>query len=143
MRLRRFYYIGSLFFVFVLPMFVQGYFVWPEINGGQLFIFVVSVTIMGALWDVWATRHGKKDTTWLWQFHRGNTLGITFLDLPIEEFIFYTASSTYVVFLWEGMTYATNTGSVALLFVLSSVSIWSMLGILIPYILRSKRDRVI
>jgi lycopene cyclase domain-containing protein len=143
MHIKRFYYLGSLFFVFLLPMLVEGYFIWPQLDVQQLSIFVVSVTILGGIWDVWATRHGKKDTTWLWQFHKENTLGIMFFDLPIEELLFYTVSSTYVVFLWEGIKYGQESGSLLMLFVLSSVGIWSLLGILIPYVLRAKKDKVL
>ena len=95
----KFYYLLSLIFVFVIPMIVAGLFVWQSIVWQHFLIFVVLITILGAIWDIWATRHGKKDTVWLWQFNIKDTLGIKVFDLPIEEYLFYISTSLYVIFI--------------------------------------------
>ncbi|MEK7194067.1 MAG: hypothetical protein AAB660_00055 [Patescibacteria group bacterium] len=58
----RFYYLLSLVLVFVVPTIVAGIFVWQSIPITNFLVFVVLITILGAVWDIWATRHGKKDT---------------------------------------------------------------------------------
>ncbi len=100
MKLSRFYYLYSLLFVFTIPVLIQGYFIWPLIDKMNLFTFMIGITIIGSLWDIWACRHGKRDPIWLWQFNKKDTLGITLFDLPIEEYLFYICSSAYIIFTW-------------------------------------------
>ncbi len=142
MKLRNFYYLFSLCFVFVIPALVQAYFVWSRVSLANLVVFVVIMTIMGGLWDIWATRHGKRDKVWLWTFNRKDTLGITFFDLPIEEYLFYVASSVSIVFLWEGLRFAQETGSAFMYVLVSSVGVWCLLFILISYIFLNKKDKI-
>lgn len=101
--MRRYYYLLTLTFVFVIPTIVAAFLMRDVISLQALIPFIVLVTVIGSIWDVWATRHGKKDRVWLWQFHRSQTLGKRFLGLPIEEYLFYTASSVYIIYMWEGI----------------------------------------
>ena len=95
--------------------------------------------MLGSLWDIWATRHGKKDKLWLWQFHDQNTLGLKFFDLPIEEYLFYPASSLYVIFMWEGVKFGYETGSVFYLILLSTLAIWTLLAVILSFSLTRKQ----
>ena len=139
---KRFYYAISLFFVFVLPSIVVGLFVLPSISMGNLLIFVISITVLGSAWDIWAARHGKRDSVWLWQFNFRETIGVKVLDLPIEEYLFYVCSSVYVVFLWEGIKFGQAAQSIFIFWLLSFAGVWSVLAIAVPYLLRSRRDRL-
>jgi len=95
----KFYYLISLLFVFVIPASAAAHFVIDRIPMINLLTFVAGITILGSIWDIWATRHGKKDPIWLWQFNFKDTLGVKLFGLPIEEYIFYIASSLYIVFI--------------------------------------------
>lgn len=140
--MRKYYYILSLLFVFVIPTFMAAYFVLERIPLEQLSIFVISITLLGSIWDVWATRHGKRDSVWIWTFNHRDTVGVRFLDIPIEEYLFYTASSVYIVFLWEIIKFTIEENNPALYPVLPFLALWSITFIAVPYFAREKRDRV-
>lgn len=109
----------------------------------ELIPFIVLVTIIGSIWDVWATRHGKRDRVWLWQFHRSQTLGVRFLGLPIEEYLFYVASSVYIIYMWEGIKLMVAGGDMHVYFVIFGLAAWTLLSILFPYFFGKKGDRFI
>ena len=140
--MKRYYYIISLLFVFVLPMLVEAYFVADKIFTWDLVAFVTGITILGSIWDIWATRHGKRDPIWLWQFNFRDTIGIKLFDLPIEEYLFYIASSLYIVFTWEGIKYASSTGNPFAYLLLSGLGTWTLIAILVPYKMRVKNDKL-
>lgn len=142
--MRRFYYLQSLILVFCIPSIIAGYFLSGTFSFQQLAVFVLVVTLVGSIWDVWAARHGPKDTVWLWQFHHSQTLGITFLDLPIEEYLFYVASSVYVVLMWEGIkeVIAGDAGG-RIYFIIPALGLWTLTSILLPYFWGPKGDRFI
>ena len=52
-----------------------------------LIICVIGSTVLAFPWDYWATH------SWLWQFSPDHTLGIHFLGLPVEEFVFFTSET--------------------------------------------------
>src|SRR3989344_6438982 len=99
--MKRFYYLITLTFVFIIPAIVAGLFLSKHISVEPLIPFIFAVTILGSIWDIWATRHSKKDRVWIWQFNNKETLGLKIFGLPIEEYLFYVVSSVYVVFMWE------------------------------------------
>lgn len=139
MRFARFYYLYSLVFVFVIPVFIEGFFIWPRIDKVSLYTFMIGITVVGSLWDMWATRHGKRDSVWLWQFNKKDTLGITFFDLPIEEYFFYLATSVYVIFTWECIQ---SVNEIPILYlILPLVAVWSLLFIGLPYVNGSRNKR--
>lgn len=123
-------------------MLVEAYFVISRIALRDLLVFVIGITVLGSIWDIWATRHGKRDPIWLWQFNFHETMGIKLFDLPIEEYIFYITSSLYIVFTWEGIKYASSTANPLMYLLLFSVSTWTLIAVLIPYKIRVKNDRL-
>lgn len=137
----KFYYLTSLFFIFVLPACVVAYFVLDRIPLPNLVTFIVGITVLGSIWDIWATRHGRRDPIWLWQFNFKDTLNVKLFDLPVEEYLFYIASSVYIIFIWEGIRYALETGSLLMYVLLPFVGIWSLLLTLVPYVIRAKGDK--
>jgi|SRR3990167_3107452 len=138
----KFYYLTSLLLVFVVPTCIVAYFVLDRIPLSNLLTFIIGITALGSVWDIWATRHGRRDPIWPWQFNFKDTLGIKLFDLPIEEYIFYIASSVYIIFIWEGIRYALETGSLLMYVLLPFLGIWSLLLMLIPYIIRAKGDKL-
>lgn len=140
--MKRFYYLLSLLFVFVIPATIQAYFVLDRILIINLIIFIVWITIIGIIWDIWATRHGKRDPIWMWQFNSSETLGIKIFDLPIEEYIFYVASSAYIVFVWEGIKFALEEHNITMYFILPFLAVWSLLAVLILYLIKAKNDKL-
>lgn len=142
-RFKRFHYLFSLLSVFVIPTFVAAYFLADVVLLEELIPFVILVTIIGSIWDVWAARHGARDNVWLWQFHSAQTLGIRVLDLPIEEYLFYVASSVYVIYMWEGIRLMLRTSDTLVFVVITALAGWTLLAIFVPYVFRAKGDRFI
>lgn len=140
--LKRFSYLFSLIFVFVIPTIITGVFIYESIIWLNFLIFVVLITTIGAVWDIWATRHGKKDKVWLWQFNSNNTLGIKIFDIPIEEYLFYVFTSLYVVFIWEAIKLALETRDLIFYILVPSIGLWSLIFITIPYKLEIKGDKI-
>ena len=141
--MRKYYYLLSLLFVFCIPTLFAAYLLSDAISMNELIPFIGLVTIIGSIWDVWATRHGKRDRVWLWQFHRTQTLGVRFLGLPIEEYLFYVASSVYIIYMWEGIKIMVVGGGGRVYFVIFGLAIWTLLSILFPYMFRKKGDKFI
>jgi lycopene cyclase domain-containing protein len=100
--MKRYSYAASLSAVFLIPALAIWYALGIRVPVVQMLIFVLLITVVGSVYDVWAARHGRHDTHWLWSFNKTNTVGIEILDLPVEEYLFYTFSSLYVVIAWEG-----------------------------------------
>jgi lycopene cyclase domain-containing protein len=58
----------------------------------KVFVFcIIGSVIFGFPWDYWATH------SWLWNFSPDHTLGINFLGLPIEEYIFFVSETILYV----------------------------------------------
>lgn len=140
---KKLYYLGTLLVVFCIPTSVAAYALSDIVKVSELVPFIVLVTLIGSIWDVWATRHGKRDRVWLWQFHRTQTLGYRFLGLPIEEYLFYTASSVYVIYMWEGLKLMARYGTSEVFLVVFGLGAWTLGAILLPYLFRSKGDKII
>jgi len=94
---------------------------------------MVGITIVGSIWDIWATRHGNKDPIWLWQFNHKETIGKKVFDVPIEEYLFYLATSVYVIFTWESIRLVSEEGNLLMFIVLPFCAVWSLFFIGIPY----------
>ena len=129
----------SLLFVFCIPTFVAGFFLANYISLKALVPFVILITVIGSIWDVWATRHGKKDRVWLWQFNRYQTIGIRFLGLPVEEYLFYVVSSVYVIFMWEGFNLMIKGSEPAVYVTIAALAVWTLTAIFVPYLFRRKK----
>ncbi|MBI4067801.1 lycopene cyclase domain-containing protein [Candidatus Kaiserbacteria bacterium] len=142
MRLRRYYYALSLLFVFGIPAAITGYLVWDHIYLPQFLVFLGVILMLGTAYDLWAARHGKRDPVWIWTFNHKNTLGIRIYDLPIEEYIFYLASSIYIVFLWEGIKIAVQSDGDTIGKTLPLIALWSVGGVVWLYIFKEKNDKV-
>lgn len=141
--MKRFYYLSSLITVFTIPTFTIGFFLSGQVDLYNLTTFAIGITVIGATWDIWATRHGKRDSIWLWQFNHKTTLGIYLFDLPIEEYLFYISTSIYVVFVWEAIKLYSASGNLEILALLASATIWSLLFIGLPYVFHSKKDKLL
>jgi len=139
--MKKYSYLLSLFFIFIIPSFVAGYFVTPYISLKHLLVFIILITLVGSIWDIWATKHGGKDPVWLWSFNHKGTMGLTFLGLPIEEYLFYIASSIYIVFIWESIELATTTNDIFFYILVPALGLWTLIGIVIPYKLGPKSDK--
>ena len=108
----------------------------------QFIPFVLTVTVIGSIWDIWATKHKGRDPVWLWQFNAKQTLGITLLGLPIEEYLFYAASSVYVIFMWEGIRQMIENGG-QLYVAIPLLTLWTLGAILLPYMFGPRGDKLI
>lgn len=125
--MKRLSYISSLSATFIIPAIVAGIFVFEEINIVNWLTFTLGITVLGSIWDIWATKQNKKDTTWLWQFNHRETMGIKIFGLPIEEYFFYIGASTYIIFIWEGIKLASELGDMRMFILLPTLGIWTVL----------------
>lgn len=138
--MKRFYYLFSLITVFTIPTVAIGYFIFEQISIYNLIAFAIGIALIGSMWDIWATRHGRRDAIWLWQFNHKTTLDFYLFDLPIEEYLFYLSTSTYVIFIWEAIRLYSSSGSHEILSLLVCATIWSLLFIGLPFVFHSKKD---
>lgn len=136
--MQRFNYVLSLFFVFGIPDVCSWLYIKNHVDLDALTPFVLLITIIGSIWDLWATRHGIKDRVWLWNFNHNDTLGIRIFDLPIEEYFFYVASSMYVVFMWESFKLILD-GNESAYPVVGALTIWTLCAVTIPFLLERKK----
>lgn len=136
--MKKYSYLFSLFATFIIPTVIISFFVFNRINIFNLLTFVLGITILGSIWDIWATKHGKKDRTWLWQFNYKETVGIKIFDLPIEEYIFYIGSSTYIIFIWEGIKLAKELQDIKMFVLLPFLGVWTSLIIGLSYYITNK-----
>lgn len=141
--MKRFYYLITLTFVFCIPTVAAGFFLMDFISIATLIPFILLILVMGSIWDVWATRHGRKDRIWIWHFNHSETLGFKFLGLPIEEYLFYVVSSVYVVFMWEGIKLTTTNNTMMPYVLVISMGVWTLISITIPYLLAPRGDKFI
>ncbi|MCI0597481.1 lycopene cyclase domain-containing protein [Candidatus Parcubacteria bacterium] len=138
----KYYYLLALVWVFVFPSIVAWLVFSPLIPLSALIPFVVSVTIVGIILDVWATRHGRKDRVWLWQFNPKNTLGVKWFGLPVEEYLFYVSGSIYMVLMWEGLQIMIS-GAPSWVYLTTGVlGAWTLIFTLAVFLIRPKGDRV-
>lgn len=76
------------FFMFAwVPTIIVWLFYWRFlIRYKKTFTICIIGSILFALpWDYWATHF------WLWRFSPDHTLGIEFLGIPLEEYVFFTS----------------------------------------------------
>jgi lycopene cyclase domain-containing protein len=121
---------------------IIGSFILERINLGNLVSFILGITIIGSIWDIWATKHGKRDRVWLWQFNYADMLGVRFFGLPIEEYLFYVSTSAYIIFIWEGIRLASESRDPQIFNILGIVGVWSLVFIVLPYLIRPKKDKI-
>lgn len=140
--MRRFYYLGSLLTIFIVPEIVVGHFVISQIPLFNLIIFTLGVLLLGSIWDIWATRHGKQDTVWLWEFNHKDTIGVFAFGLPIEEYLFYVVSTLYLIFMWVGIQQALASSSNFLDILLPCAALYSLFAAMLPYWIKPKGDRL-
>lgn len=140
---KKYFYLLSLLLIFVIPSFIAGYFVIEHISIKHLVAFVILITLVGSIWDIWATKHGNGDPIWLWAFNHEETLGIKIFGLPIEEYLFYVFSSVYIIFIWKSIELAIETENILFYAMIPGLGIWTALSILIPYKMSPKNDRLI
>ncbi len=52
----------------------------------KVFLYcLIGSLIFGTIWDYWATHY------WLWHFSKAHTLGLNFLGIPVDEYIFFAS----------------------------------------------------
>ncbi len=141
--MKKFSYLLTLFGVFGIPAVFAGVFLSYYISLDSLLPFIITITIIGSIWDVWATRHGKRDRVWLWQFNHRQTIGMRFLGLPVEEYLFYVASSVYVIFMWESFKLMTSNAPSEVYMATGLLSAWTLFAISLPYWLGRRSDKFI
>lgn len=86
--MKKYSYAASLVWVFFLPTL----YIWSALQIMvplvQMIIFLTFITVVGSFYDVWAARHGVRDTHWIWSFNKSNTMGVWFRDLPSRSICF-------------------------------------------------------
>lgn len=139
---RKLYYLLSLIFIFALPVIGAGIAMRSYISWTSLIIFILTIVFLGSIWDIWATRHGKRDSVWLWQFNFRDNLGIKIFGLPIEEYLFYVFASVYAVFIWEALGLALQTKDSSYYILVVSMGAWSLIFAILPYLFKKSGDRL-
>lgn len=141
--MQRYYFLLTLAVIFGLPTLVAAIMLRNTVSWPELIPFMVLITVIGSTWDIWSAGRGSKDLVWLWQYKNQETLGYRFLGVPIEEYLFFLLSSVYSVYMWEGMNrMVVDHHDRAVWIVAPLVTTWTLVAILIPYILGRTRDSI-
>lgn len=140
--MKRFFYLAVLILVFAIPATIAALYVSEFTSLSGLVPFVIGATIFGAVLDIWATRHGKRDTVWLWQFHSAQTLGIKVFGVPVEEYLFYVASSVYVIVMWENLKLVLAGSSPEAVTIMGIATPWTVIVMGLLFLKRPKGDRI-
>lgn len=68
-------------------------------NRHVLLVTLLLVSLPYWIWDVLATARGH------WSFNPQHVLGVSFLGLPLEEFLFFPVIVFVSIFVWEAVKY--------------------------------------
>jgi len=124
--MERYYYLGLDLLSIAFPLaasFEPRIAYWRKWRG--LFTGIAVMALVFLAWDAIFTAHG------VWGFSTRYTLGIRFLHLPLEEWLFFLAIPYSCVYLYEVMRYAVRKDvlgrlarplSIALIFALSAIA---------------------
>lgn len=99
--MERWYYLGLDLFSIAFPLaasFEPRIAYWRKWRG--LFTGIMVMIVVFVAWDAAFTAHG------VWGFSDRYTLGVRFLGLPIEEWLFFVCVPYACVYLYEVMRYA-------------------------------------
>lgn len=68
----------------------------------SLIVVILIGFLIGGVFDIWATRKGKKDKFFIWEYSRKTTLGYAWWGVPVEDFIlFLVLTPALIVVAWE------------------------------------------
>lgn len=94
---------------------------------------MVMITVLGVVYDAWATKQSARDSHWFWSFNHAQTLGVRFFGLPLEEILFYTCTSGYIIIMWEGVKVGYAAGRTDYLYILIAAALWTFTMVLCGY----------
>lgn len=86
---RKYSYLLAYIILLVVPLFILFGIVKDVINFKAVLATVVAAMFLGGIFDVWGTRHGKKDKFYIWEYDDRSILGIKVFGLPIEDCVFF------------------------------------------------------
>ncbi|MES2224349.1 MAG: lycopene cyclase domain-containing protein [Patescibacteria group bacterium] len=92
----------------------------------KLAVFSFVLLIYGIGWDMWATKHGRKDKLWIWCFNPKTITGIYLDRHPLEEYIFGIFHLFWVILLWEVLSRAISNNDLLTLFIVVLLGIWQI-----------------
>jgi lycopene cyclase domain-containing protein len=95
MKWEYFFVLGATLFFPLLLSFVKRIRIWKRTPA--LLATVLSVSIPFWIWDVAVTLRGH------WSFNPLYVVGIVFLGLPVEEWLFFIVIVFVSVFTWEAL----------------------------------------
>lgn len=81
-----------------IPTFTLVIFHPKNLLKAKLFNLIIAVIVTGLLfliWDIYATFSGH------WQFNDQFILGLKFLELPLEEYLFFITVPFSCLFVWD------------------------------------------
>lgn len=84
-----------------VPMILFAWELRGSLSIPSFILSVLTLSYFGILWDMWATRHGRKGKIWIWKFNLSTTTGKLILAQPIEEYAFAFMVISFIIILWE------------------------------------------
>jgi len=86
----------------VIPSVVVLFFVYRSIDLKALVVTILAAFFIGGIFDIWATRQGRKDKFWIWEYNPRTTLNKHFMGMTIEDVtIFLILTPIFTIVVWE------------------------------------------
>lgn len=100
--MRKFTYILANIVFLGLPAAVLAFFVLDTLNLRNIFLITLIALFVGGIFDIWATRQGKRDKFFIWEYNSRPILGIKLFGVPIEDYVlFMILTPLFIIVTWE------------------------------------------
>lgn len=129
----RFRYLEILFVLLGVPLIAMAPVALRYISLRELVIVSFILVVWAIAWDIWSTRHGKRDRLWTWCFSRKTTSGLMLYGQPIEEYLLGAGFFIWIVFFWEILERAVASGNTTHMTLLGGVAAWDVLAAIFVY----------
>lgn len=87
-RINKFLYSLAYLGLLGIPALIMTYLISGDLNGKALVLVLLAAFIVGGIFDIWATRQGKKDKFFVWEYNSNSILGIKICGVPTRILFF-------------------------------------------------------
>ena len=85
--MKKLYYTLAYLLLLGLPSWV--FLNYVNLNIKVVIITVIVVMIVGASFDIWAVKQGRKDKFFIWEYNKNSIIGVKIFGVPIEDYVFF------------------------------------------------------
>lgn len=108
----RFLYSFAYLVLLGIPSVILTYLLIGEINIKALFIVLLITLSIGGVFDIWATRQGRNDKFFIWEYNPNSILGFKIYGVPVEDYIFFLfLTPVFIISIYEAAKDVSGSGS--------------------------------